>query len=227
MVVSENCKLVVNLKVYHFNMEAREYILRFGSLSIIDAYTYKFKNKYDFFDSVKNYIYDEIKVEFLDKVGIFPIEIELGEKGIYVLRGDNEYQALFSDILIGGHFYPLENIAIKKMLNGSLKCLYQMDKKRRMELGYQSLFEGIDESLLEILEVSSPSVSLCCYFYRELYKKRRFVSVLRILLTDVGQSDFDSLYEQFYFNVDGMEEIRRHDAVVDERKVYRCPYKND
>ena len=59
MVVLENCKLVVNLKVYHFNMEEREYILRFGSLSIIDAYTYKFKNKYDFFDSVKNYIYDE------------------------------------------------------------------------------------------------------------------------------------------------------------------------
>lgn len=65
------------------------------------------------------------------------------------------------------------------------------------------------------------------FFYRELYKKRRFVSVLRILLTDVGQSDFDSLYEQFYFNVDGMEEIRRHDVVLDERKVYRCPYKND
>ncbi len=164
MVVLENCKLVVNLKVYHFNMEEREYILRFGSLSIIDAYTYKFKNKYDFFDSVKNYIYDEIKVEFLDKVGIFPTDIELGEKGIYVLRGDKEYQALFSDILIGRNFCPLENIAIKKMLNGSLKCLYQMDKKRRTEPGYQSLFEGIDESLLEVLEVSSPSASLCCFF---------------------------------------------------------------
>lgn len=225
------CSLIVCLNIYPWCPEKFEYELKTATLSEIDSYTLKYKDKFHLFEAIKAEILKGISRKYLEGIGVNPIDIELTGKGIYVKKNDKDIQALFKNIFVGDKSYPLESIVISSMLKGSLDAFYKCDKKRSENIIYDSFFEGNLNGVAERLEVEPLRNSDYSFVYHELSTKKRFCEVLRFLLLNPNKYDFADLYQIYTAEVPELEEeIGLFDSVPqyeERRYYYRYPYKDD
>lgn len=218
------CFLKIDLEVYGFKQDKLEYTLLSGPLDYLDSYTYKYESAKALFKQKKEKIFEEIKRSYIREHGLAPTDIELGEKGIYIVKEHKEIRALFQKIMSKGQLYPLENIALSHMLKGSLLNLYKCDKKRELnDANYQSLFSSIFIDTLNNLEKEE----IVSYLYQIFMSSPRKFQVIRFLLMNMSQITFDEAYQQFLLAIsDGniVEENKSSNAKV---LAYRSPYNDD
>jgi hypothetical protein len=221
--MSDNPKLIINIKTYGFNEQTIDYVYCCEELKNIDSMTYKYINQETFFLKNKEDILKRIQAE-KSNYGIFfdVVDIDLGDSGVYVYKDNHKIQALFLNIKTRDGYTPLEEIAKHKMRNGSLELLYDLDKKASKNSDYESIFDGCDIRVLEYLEKGfvAPIIDRSWNF---LQKKNRFYEILRFLLITNPSMEIAS---RIFLTIPPSEKMKE----VEEKSYtrnYRAPYKDD
>lgn len=233
MATNEVCKLMISLNVLPWCSEPREYEIVTGSLSKIDNYTLEYKNQDELFMSIKDELFIKLNDTFIREIGLVPIDLTLGDVGVFVRKPDKDIKALFKTITLDEREYPLKSLAIHWMSKGSLKAFYECDKKRSDDHEYQSFFKEKLRYVAERLEVDALRNTDYAYVYDEVISKKRGIEALRFFLMDSQKYSFDEIYQMFLRDISKYENIPPYHSAFsyeDDKETkyyYRYPYKDD
>lgn len=229
MATNGRCELWINLNVYLMGPESKDFVLRWGNLNEIDSYTYRYQDKFALFEKEKEELLKKVRASYMQDFGLAPTDIELGKKGIYVIKDGEEKQALFQNIVLDDLSIPLEAVVLDRMVKGNLITFYKCDKRRMVDDSYQSFFDNFGYNMIDRLELECPTKQDISVFYNSILNKNRFYQAIRFLLIKPNSSSIEEAYEKFLSYVNLYEVTpnagERHNH--EETYYYRYPYKND
>ena len=83
-------RLKVSVEVLSFFNETNDYTYSLGTLEDIDRKTYIYQDAQAFFNANRKYIEGQIRGEYEREHVYSPTGINLGEKGVYIIKGEDE-----------------------------------------------------------------------------------------------------------------------------------------
>lgn len=235
MATCETCELIVCLDISPWYSETKEHVLFKGTMSTIDSYTLRYKNSFEFYESIKNDVIKKVNNESLMNIGLLPTEVKLSSRGIYIYKDGRPIRALFKEMDYGERVYSLQDLIFYAMSKGGLKYLYLCDKKRvSEETDYQSFFKDTLRYVSERLEIDGQRKSDYIYVLKDITSKRRYSEVARFLLRflslKLDQITFDEIYSMFVRDVSNYEVFERKNETEKSNDnvgyYYRWPYKD-
>lgn len=223
-------ELIVSVEVYSFFNYTQDYVFMRDSLSKIDEKTMYSLDASSFFKSYEKFIYSRIRDLFEEEHGFSPTDIALGEGGIHVNKPDGEpIRALFKKIDVKDKQIDIEDIIMNRMMQGNLKTLYQCDKARNTSDDYDSLFAGLDENLLERIEIDAYSACDVKLIWDWIKTSNRKYPLMRFLLNNPNNNDYSEMRDIFNETIPSKERIHEERAVLYRKNeyTYRSPYNDD
>ncbi|MDE6292498.1 MAG: hypothetical protein K2L98_02320 [Bacilli bacterium] len=224
-------KLKVSVEVLSFFNETKDYTFSQGPLEDIDKKTYIYQDAQGFFNANRKYIEGQIRGEYEREHGYFPTGINLGENGIYIIKGDDEERpivALFKKINVHEQQYELSDIIKKKLYKGNIKKFYECDQFREALGSYDSFFYRLDSGLISRIITDTHTTSDVVWLWDWISDSKRICPLMRFLLMDLEH--FDGNLNEYYFeSIPARENPVFHESRRSNEKSYsyRPPYKDD
>ena len=222
-------KLKVSIEAISFFVETNDYTYSQGMLEDIDRKTYRYQDAQDFFETNKKYMYALVRGEFEREYGFFPTEINLGEKGMYIIKEENGQEQmmrpLFQKISFDDKQYELSDIIKNKLYKGNIKYFYECDQFREALGGYDSFFDGIGHGVLSRIVTKEYSSSDIVWVWDWIKDSKRICPLMRFLLMNL--KDFDGNLNEYYLeNIPARENpVVTNIQSEDRLYTYRHPYK--
>ena len=232
------CELVLNIKAFGFFDVTDNYVYMRDTLENIDKFTSKYRSKEHFFNDIKKSISPKIDAAIVAEHGFSTTEIELIGDGVFIRKAGRNISPLYSHI--GG--YPLEDVILKRMYDGSLTALFRCDELRANSTTYDTLFTDIEYDSIDRIDAGIPTIQDVKYFWSSLQLSNRLYPTIRFLLTNLKDKDIDSmrvmneLYESFcelipdFDESDYMYDSARRESKPEgsgNPRSYRYPYRDD
>ena len=224
----EVVNLVINLELYGFENTTIHFVYKIDYLEYIDRLTLMYLNEEQFFQKNKKEILRKLcEQKKYYQLELNPIDIEMCEEKIYIIKENKKIRALFQEISYKNNRIPLENIIINIMLGHSLTELYESDLQMQLDYEYLSLFKNLPKSIMNKLKLSSifPEYKLKIedieFIWTELKKDNRIYIIIRLLLANENKSQIMDAIKN--------NQIKSSSSSISHKKVikYRFPYKDD
>lgn len=174
--------LVINLHTIGLEEQDVELVYRQNYLNELDKETYAYQNELDYFYQNKKEILDKFNLE-REKYDIIFEVIDIKLNKIYIKKSKKRIQPFFKSATIKERTYKIEDILMKKIAEGNLFCMYQLDKERGKEEDFESIFEGLSSWMLECLELKIFNFQEFSCMLNNFKTKKRFFSIARFLLS--------------------------------------------
>lgn len=230
-------ELVISIEVLSFINHTKEYTCERGVLSTLDERTHNYLDAQSFFDANKRFLYLKVRDEFEREYGYSPTDILLGENGVYIReevtdeKGETQYitkRALFQNIDYAGKSFELSDIIKKKLYKGNIKKFYECDQFRCELGGYDSFFDGLDNSLLDRIKMGIYTSGDVVWLWEWIKDSKRICPLMRFLLMDLDKFE-GNINEYFYEAIPEREkiEVEKRPRTEETTYSYRPPYKDD
>lgn len=183
-------KLIIQTKLIGLDPKIVNVCYKKGSLEYIDDQTMKYWNKIKFFEQEKSNIQRTIKRQEKElNIIIPPTDIILDSSTnspIYIEENERKISPLFQTIQIHGKSILLTEY-LYPLFKAKLYVMYQLDKECTKNVEYISLFKGLEEQILEHLELGFGFVTEQEYvsIFNFLKQKGRYSSIARYLLSNI------------------------------------------
>ena len=114
-------------------------------------------------------------------------------------------------------------------MHGNLKTLYECDKKRKDMEDYDSFFVGLDDSLLERIEIDAYNANDVLLVWNFIKSSKRKYPLMRFLLASPKDNDFSEKWDLFNETIPSKEVIYQERPVLsrETEHVYRHPYNDN
>ena len=222
-------KLKVSVEVLSFFNETNDYTYSLGSLEDIDKKTYTYNDAQSFFYINRKFIERQIAGEYERDHGYSPTGYNLGENGIYIIKGeeDRPIRALFKKIDDHDKQYELSDIIKKKLYKGNIKKFYECDQFREALGGYDSFFYGLDHELKARILTDNYTIGDVVWLWEWIKDSKRICPLMRFLLMDLEKFE-GNLNEYYCETIPAKENPTIVSRASEERFYsYRPPYKDD
>lgn len=223
-------ELIISIEVYSFFNYTQDYVFMRDSLDKIDDTTMRSLDASSFFKAHEKFIYSRICSSFEEKYGFSPTGIALGKDGIRINKPNGEQiRALFKKIDLNNCKIDLDDIIMNRMMHGNLKTLYECDKKRKDMEDYDSFFAGLDDSLLERIEIDAYDANDVVLVWNFIKSSKRKYPLMRFLLDSPKDNDFSEKWDLFNETIPSKEVIYQERPVLsrETEHVYRYPYNDN
>lgn len=223
-------ELIISIEVYSYFNITQDYVFMRDSLSKIDEKTMSFFDASSFFRFHEKYMHGRIRGAFEEDHGFSPTGIALGEDGIYIKKPDgNPIRALFKNIDSKDKRIALDDIIMNRMLQGNLGTLYQCDKLRNTNGNYNSFFYGLDDSLLERIEIGAYNAEDVKFIWEWIKSSNRKYPLIRFLLNNPDNYSFSEMNDIFNETIPSKERTREERTFSSKpiEYTYRPPYNDD
>ena len=222
-------KLRVSVEVLSFFNETNDYTYSLGALEDLDKKTYIYEDAQTFFNSNRKYIEAQVNGEYEREHGYSPTGINLGENGIYIIKGEEEdrpIRALFKKIDVQDEQYELSDIIKNKLYKGNIRRFYECDQYRNAIGGYDSFFYRLDKELIARIMTGNYTSGDVVWLWDWIKDSRRICPLMRFLLMDLEKFE-GNLNEYYYETIPARENPVFHRSSEERPYTYRPPYKDD
>lgn len=219
-----SCKLLLYIKTQSFEDKIVEFCYKCDVLEEIDKLTYNYKDEFAFFNEKKKEILKELnKNKKRYSLDFHVVDIELATKRIIILKENYPIRPFFQNIIYKGNTINQEMLLIKKMYQGNLISVYNLNKEWEIKYGGESIFEGIDSHIVNCLEFGvNITYEDCVKVLNHFKSKNYFFQMARLLLSkeeDLTIQKFIEAVPIVYVQKENKEEKRT-------RKIW-IPYAED
>lgn len=222
-------KLKVSVEILSFFNETKDHTYCLGTLEDIDNKTYIYENAQAFFNANRRYIEGRVKGDYEIEHGYSPTGINLGENGVYILKGEDEERPivpLFKKVEIRGQQYELADIIKKKLYKGNIRRFYECDQFRKALGSYDSFFYGLDKGLIARIMTDDYTSADVVWLWDWIKDSKRICPLMRFLLMDFDK--FEGNLNEYYCEImPARENPVFHRSNEERAYTYRPPYKDD
>ena len=149
---TEYCALIINLHIYGIEKQDIELPYKRNYINELDKETYFYQNEEEYFNANKENILKVLNQKKEEYGLIFEV-LDICLNKLYIRKPEKNIQPLFQTIKIREDEYKIEDVLMKKIAQGNLFCIFQLDKERVKEEEYESIFQEISPWMLECLEL--------------------------------------------------------------------------
>lgn len=221
--MKEKASLVLNINVISMEPTVVFFLYKSDSLEGLDRETFNYQNEKEYFLKNRKNILKKLKLETL-KYNLETIPYDIALNNIWIELNNKKIRSLFSNIKMQDTYIPLEDIIKRKLWQGNLARLYQIDKYFTSNPKYTSLFNDFNAEQKMLLEQHYMTPEIVSQFWQYIERHDCFYHLLRIFLANT----YNEMYEKF-INSDIIKKQEKIEEVKEPRHILkkRLPYKDD